>query len=75
MKGALEFTWPTHRTEFVKHSIERNAEIIMGLIADGTLAVKPLLTHRIRPDEIQSAYDGLREKPEEYMGVVIDWND
>jgi len=75
MKGALEFTWPTHRTEFVKHSIERNAGIIMGLIADGTLAVEPLLTHRIRPGEIQSAYDGLRGKPEEYMGVVIDWND
>jgi 2-desacetyl-2-hydroxyethyl bacteriochlorophyllide A dehydrogenase len=75
MKGALEFTWPTHRTGFVKHSIERNAEIIMGLITEKRLVVEPLLSHRIRPGEIQSVYDGLREKPEEYMGVVIDWND
>ena len=35
MKGALEFTYPTHQTEFVKHSIERNARIILDLICRG----------------------------------------
>ena len=74
MKGALEFTYPTHETEFVKHSIERNAKIIMDLILAEKLIIKPLYSHRISPHEIQSVYDGLREEPETYMGVVIDWN-
>ncbi len=74
MKGALEFTWPTHQIEFVKHSIERNARIILELILSGKLVIKPLFSHLIGPGEIQSAYDGLRGKPDEYMGVVIDWN-
>jgi 2-desacetyl-2-hydroxyethyl bacteriochlorophyllide A dehydrogenase len=74
MKGALEFTYPTHETEFVKHSIERNAGIILELILREQLVIKPLLSHVIGPDKIQSAYDGLREHPERYAGVVIDWN-
>jgi len=74
LKGALEFTWPTHQSEFVKHSIEGNAAIIMELIRKEQLKIKPLLSHTIAPGQIQSAYDGLREQPEEYMGVVIDWS-
>jgi 2-desacetyl-2-hydroxyethyl bacteriochlorophyllide A dehydrogenase len=74
MKGALEFTYPTHGTEFVKHSIERNARIILDLILNEKLIIQPLYSHRISPEEIQGAYDGLREQPETYMGVVIDWN-
>ncbi len=74
MKGALEFTYPTHECEFVKHSIERNAKIILNLIRREDLIVKPLLSHIISPEEIQSAYDGLREQPESYIGVVLDWS-
>lgn len=74
MKGALEFTFPTHATEFVKHSIERNARIILDLIIDEKLLIEPLFSHKISPDEIQYAYNGLRNVPEEYIGVVIDWN-
>ena len=74
LKGALEFTYPTHETEFVKHSIERNAKIAMELIVEGKLVVQPLLSHLISPSGIQSAYNGLRTQPESYIGVVIDWN-
>jgi 2-desacetyl-2-hydroxyethyl bacteriochlorophyllide A dehydrogenase len=74
MKGALEFTYPTHETEFVKHSIERNARIILDLILKEKLLIKPLYSHKIAPEEIQSGYDGLRSDPENYLGVVIDWN-
>jgi threonine dehydrogenase-like Zn-dependent dehydrogenase len=73
LKGALEFTYPTHPVEFVKHSIERNARINLDLIRSGRLIIKPLLSHVILPSEIQSAYDGLRNHPDEYFGVVIDW--
>jgi len=73
LKGALEFTWPTHQTEFVKHSIERNARLIMELMKKNRLLIEPLFSHKISPAEIQSAYDGLRDQPETYLGVVIDW--
>ncbi|MCO6480100.1 MAG: zinc-binding alcohol dehydrogenase [Phaeodactylibacter sp.] len=73
LKGALEFIYPTHPNDFNKHSIERNAKIALRLIKEGRLAVGPLYTHKASPEEIQSAYDGLRSKPEEYMGVIIDW--
>ncbi len=73
IKGALEFTFPTHEDEFSKHSIERNARIILGLIDREELIIKPFYSHKIQPGEIQSAYDGLRHNPEKYIGVIIDW--
>jgi len=75
LKGALEFTYPTHETNFNKHSIERNAKIIMNLILQEKLQIKPIYTHKIKPDHIQSAYEGLRNNPEVYIGVVIDWKE
>ncbi len=73
MKGALEFTYPTHTNDFNKHSIERNSKIIMNLIQQEKLNIKPLYTQKIKPDEILEAYDGLKNNPEEYIGVLIDW--
>ncbi|MBE2202932.1 MAG: zinc-binding alcohol dehydrogenase [Chthoniobacterales bacterium] len=74
-KGALEWRYPTFRDEFVKHSIERNSEIVMELIADGRLAVEPLYTHRLRPAQAAEAYRGLKEDKDTYIGVVFDWTE
>lgn len=73
LKGALEFLYPTHQTDFQKHSIERNSKIIMELMKKQKLAVTPLYSHKLDPAEAADAYLGLRDKPEEYMGVVFDW--
>lgn len=75
VKGALEFTLPTHRTEFVKHSIERNSEIVLQLIRDGRLKTAPLCSHQLKPSQAQQAYDGLRSQPDVFFGVVFDWRD
>ena len=72
-KGAHEWRYPTRHDSFVKHSIERNTSTAFDLIRRGKLFVDPLLTHTIRPDTAQSAYDGLRDKKDEYFGVVMDW--
>ncbi|MFP4061041.1 MAG: hypothetical protein ACOCXW_02265 [Bacteroidota bacterium] len=66
-------TIPTHQEDFLEHSIERNAGIIMNLIKEGTLNVEPLYTHKLTPENPQEAYDGLRNKKDEYIGVVFDW--
>jgi 2-desacetyl-2-hydroxyethyl bacteriochlorophyllide A dehydrogenase len=75
IKGALEWRYPTFRNEFGKHSVERNSEIILELIASGRIRVQPLYTHRIRPEDAAEAYIGLRERKDEYIGVAFDWID
>ena len=74
LKGALEWRFPTFKDEFVKHSVERNSAIILELIAKEKIQVAPLYTHKLRPEDAAEAYAGLREKKDEYVGVVFDWN-
>ncbi len=73
LKGALEFTFPTHKDDFNKHSIERNAEIILKLILKDKLKIQPFYSHKLSPIHAQKAYEGLRDKSDEFMGVVLDW--
>jgi 2-desacetyl-2-hydroxyethyl bacteriochlorophyllide A dehydrogenase len=73
LRGALEWRFPTFKDGFVKHSVERNSQIILELIASGGIRVAPLYTHKVRPDGAAEAYAGLREKKDEYVGVVFDW--
>jgi 2-desacetyl-2-hydroxyethyl bacteriochlorophyllide A dehydrogenase len=51
------------------------ANIATGLewLADGRLRVEPLITHRLPPAEIQRAYQGLLDRPDEYLGVILRW--
>jgi threonine dehydrogenase-like Zn-dependent dehydrogenase len=83
-KGAHEWRYPVRETRtdilpiernafFYKHSVERNARINLRLIAEGKLKVEPLLTHRMRPEQCADAYAGLRDRPDEFVGVVFDW--
>lgn len=74
-KGAHEWRYPVHKDPggFTKHSLPRNIEILLGLIAEGRLQVAPLLTHVLPPSECAAAYAGLRDKRDEYVGVIFDW--
>ncbi len=74
-KGAHEWRYPVKRdpARQVKHSIERNVDILLGLIATGKLHVEQLITHVLPPDEAPTAYAGLRERKDEYLGVLFDW--
>jgi len=72
-KGALEWRYPTFREEFVKHSVERNTEILFELIAANKILVAPLYTHKVPPEQAREVYAGLRDKKGEYVGVVFDW--
>ncbi len=73
LKGALEFIYPTHPSPFHKHSITRNAAIVLDLIKEKRLHTHALLTHRLAPEAAAEGYAGLREAPGEYLGVLIDW--
>jgi len=72
-KGAHEWRFPIHQVEGSKHSIERNTQIAMQLICERKLKVRELITHIIKPENIKEAYEGLLNKKDEFLGVIIDW--
>lgn len=72
-KGAHEWRYPVARDPYVKHSMARNSEIAMGLIASGALQVEPLHTHTLSPFEAPRAYEGLKSAKDKFVGVVFDW--
>lgn len=74
LKGALEFTLPTFQDDFNKHSIEQNVKTLMWLIKHEKLIIAPFFTHLLHPSQCQQAYEGLRDKGDEFMGVVFDWS-
>ncbi len=46
---------------------------LLGTLANGRLSLAGLLTHRIAPEQVGEAYEGLLKKKEEYLGVVVRW--
>ena len=72
MIGSLEWRWPQHETDRVR-DITTNYRQILDWIAEGRLAVEPLLTHLASPADCQAVYEGLTGKKEEYLAAVFDW--
>ena len=73
LKSAHEWVFPTMHSGESKHSLERNSQIVYSLIVDGKFKVEELLTHVINPEDAQSAYDGLTDHKDKYLGVIMDW--
>jgi 2-desacetyl-2-hydroxyethyl bacteriochlorophyllide A dehydrogenase len=46
---------------------------LLAALADGRLNLDGLVTHRIDPAELGSAYEGLMKRKEEYLCVVVKW--
>lgn len=46
---------------------------LLSALNSGRLSVAGLITHRIKPEDLGSAYEGLMKKKEEYLSVVIHW--
>jgi len=38
------------------------------------MKIEPLISHRLPPERIRDAYEGLLAAPEEYTGVVLNWS-
>ena len=74
-KGAHEWKFPRYRsqTKDSQISIEQNNEKLLRFFAEGKLVIKPLLSHVVSPEEAPEAYEGLKNRDENYFGVVIDW--
>ncbi|WP_408892562.1 zinc-dependent alcohol dehydrogenase [Paenibacillus taichungensis] len=73
-KGAHEWRFPVEPNEFVKHSLVRNSNIVFELMLKNKLHIEPLISHVMKPDQAQEAYEGLRLNKDQYNGVLFDWS-
>jgi 2-desacetyl-2-hydroxyethyl bacteriochlorophyllide A dehydrogenase len=73
LRSGSEWEIPRQPEPLAIGSIHQNSVTALQWLADGRLNVKPLVTHRIRAAEAASAYDGLLNRPNDYLGVLIDW--
>lgn len=74
LKGALEWCFPLYESIGSKFSYEKNSLYILELIKDKRLVIDGLITHIIKPQEFKEAYEGLLNRKDEYIGVLIDWS-
>src|SRR4029078_8601419 len=64
---------PAHTRLAGAWDINKAQHWLLGALASGQLNLNGLITQRIKPTELGSAYEGLLKKKEEYLGVVVRW--
>jgi len=64
---------PKHGELDLPWTIGRNAELFFDLVADGELAVAPLITHRAPYTDAPRLYAMLLEDRSQAMGVILEW--
>ena len=73
IRGALEWCVPMYPDIGNRTSQWSKQQTIFDWMARGLLHVEPLISHRLKPEQIKQAYDGLLNEPNMYTGVVLDW--
>ena len=73
IRGAHEWKLPTHRNDFVKHSMERNLEILTRLALSGKLRCQELTNRVYDPARAAEAYHELQRDSDAVVGAVFDW--
>lgn len=75
MLGAFEWRLQPYPGVGITHSIQSNLQMLWKLIYEGKLKVNELISHVIMPEEMQSAYFGLLNDKDHYLGVLVDWRE
>ena len=74
IRGALEWCVPMYPDIGNRTSQYSKQQTIFDWMARGQLHVEHLISHRLKPEQIKQAYDGLLNEPNIYIGVVLEWN-
>jgi 2-desacetyl-2-hydroxyethyl bacteriochlorophyllide A dehydrogenase len=64
---------PAHARLAGAWDIDKAQRWLLAALASERLSVAGLITHRIKPEELGAAYEGLLKKKDEYLGVVVHW--
>ena len=75
IRGALEWCVPMYPDTGNRVSQFSKQQTIFDWITRGDLDVESLISHRLKPEQIKRAYDGLLHEPDTYTGVVLDWTE
>jgi 2-desacetyl-2-hydroxyethyl bacteriochlorophyllide A dehydrogenase len=73
LRGALEWSLPIYPDTGNRTSQFSKQQMIFEWVQAGKLQVEPLISHRLPPEEIKQAYEGLLRQPETYTGVALVW--
>ena len=66
---------PAHTRLAGAWDINKAQHWLLASLASGRLSLAKLVTHRIQPTELGSAYEGLLKKKDEYLGTLVTWKD
>jgi 2-desacetyl-2-hydroxyethyl bacteriochlorophyllide A dehydrogenase len=64
---------PAHTRLAGAWDINKAQRWLLAALAAGRLSLAGLVTHRITPEELGAAYEGLLKKKDEYLGVLVRW--
>jgi threonine dehydrogenase-like Zn-dependent dehydrogenase len=64
---------PPHTRLAGTWDIDKAQQWLLAALNSGRLSMEKLITHRIAPEGLGDAYEGLLKKKEEYLGVVLRW--
>jgi 2-desacetyl-2-hydroxyethyl bacteriochlorophyllide A dehydrogenase len=64
---------PAHTRLAGAWDIDKAQRWLLHALASGRLSLAGLITHRIKPEQLGEAYEGLLKKKEEYLGVLVEW--
>lgn len=53
----------------------RNLQLLADLFVQGQLRSQGLISHTIRPADLPAIYEALADRPHDYLGVLVDWQD
>jgi 2-desacetyl-2-hydroxyethyl bacteriochlorophyllide A dehydrogenase len=65
---------PAHTRLAGAWDIDKAQRWLLAALASKRLNLDMLVTHRLAPEQLGTAYEGLLKKKEEYLSVVIRWN-
>lgn len=73
--GAHTMTTPGSETIHSRWTLAANFELAIGLLSEGTLKLEPLVTHRRPAADAADVYENIVARPEEQLGVLLDWRE
>ncbi len=64
---------PAHTRLAGAWDIDKAQRWLLAALTSGRLSLDGLITHRIAPEGLHDAYEGLLKKKDEYLGVTVRW--
>jgi 2-desacetyl-2-hydroxyethyl bacteriochlorophyllide A dehydrogenase len=65
---------PAHKRLAGAWDLNKAQHWLLAALASGRLSLAGLITQRIAPEQLGTAYEGLLKKKDEYLGVVVRWH-